>query len=339
MKSNFRVLGAGVWGLAFSDYLLELGHNVDVFSRDTSLSNKNLNGIPLSNFSNIKIKPLDTLQDYKASDAINIIAVNSQGFDELLSDYINYFDGINELASLTKGIDHKSGLLLHERVEDILGKDIKYGLISGPSFAKDLSDRKKMVVSIASFDDHLANKFVQTTKSSFFEMIPTSHLYHIEIAGIIKNIAAILCGMADSYFDKGSYTNKIIKKACDETWRMSYDKVDSLTELGSIDQNYLKQLDNEKEKIITSPGYIGDMILTCKQKQSRNYQFGNLISQSDVSIDKVNSEIGTVEGYNCCISLVENSYLQQGELTNLLYNLIKSSSGEREKMLKSFLQA
>ena len=145
--------------------------------------------------------------------------------------------------------------------------------------------------------------------------------------------------MADSYFDKGTYTNKIIKKACDETWRMSYDKVDSLTELGSIDQNYLKQLDNEKEKIITSPGYIGDMILTCKQKQSRNYQFGNLISQSDVSIDKVNSEIGTVEGYNCCISLVENSYLQQGELTNLLYNLIKSSSGEREKMLKSFLQA
>ena len=30
MTSNFRVLGAGVWGLAFSDYLLKLGHNVEI---------------------------------------------------------------------------------------------------------------------------------------------------------------------------------------------------------------------------------------------------------------------------------------------------------------------
>ncbi len=35
-------------------------------------------------------------------------------------------------------------------------------------------------------------------------------------------------------------------------------------------------LSHEKELIISSPGYIGDMILTCKQNQSRNYQFGNL---------------------------------------------------------------
>ena len=37
MKTNFRVLGAGVWGLAFSDYLLNLGHNVEIFKRDISL--------------------------------------------------------------------------------------------------------------------------------------------------------------------------------------------------------------------------------------------------------------------------------------------------------------
>ena len=339
MKSNFRVLGAGVWGLAFSDYLLELGHNVDVFCRDTNLSNKNLNNIQLSNLSNNAIKSLDTLKNVKASDAISIIAVNSQGFDSLLNNYASYFDGINELVSLTKGIDHKSGLLFHERVEDILGKDKKYGLISGPSFAKDLSNRKKMVVSLASIDDHLTNKLLQVTKSSYFEMIHTPYLYHIEIAGIIKNIAAILCGMADNYFDKGTYTNKIIKKACDEAWKISYDKVVGLIELGSISQSYLNNLNDEKEKIITSPGYIGDMILTCKQKQSRNYQFGNLISQSDISIDKANSEIGTVEGYDCCISLVENSLLRQGDLTNLLYDIIKCSSKKREELLKVFLQA
>ncbi len=52
-------------------------------------------------------------------------------------------------------------------------------------------------------------------------MIPTKYIYHIEIAGIIKNIAAIICGMTDEYFKKGVHTNKIIKKACDETWHQA----------------------------------------------------------------------------------------------------------------------
>ena len=52
-------------------------------------------------------------------------------------------------------------------------------------------------------------------------MTPIKYIYHIEIAGIIKNIAAIICGMVDEYFDKGIHTNKIIKKACEETWQLA----------------------------------------------------------------------------------------------------------------------
>ena len=44
-------------------------------------------------------------------------------------------------------------------------------------------------------------------------MIPTKYIYHIEVAGIIKNIAAIICGMADECFNKGLHANKIIKKS------------------------------------------------------------------------------------------------------------------------------
>ena len=181
MSHKFRVLGAGVWGLAFSDYLLGLGHDVEVFCRDTNLDNKNLGDIKLSNLSNIHIKSLDTIEQLKTSQAINIIAVNSKGFETLLSSYKNYFDGMNEIVSLTKGIDHKSGLLFHEKVEAYLGNDVKYGLISGPSFAKDLSDGKKIMVSFASFDTQLSEKLVQLTKSSCFDMTSTSHLFHIEV--------------------------------------------------------------------------------------------------------------------------------------------------------------
>ena len=64
-------------------------------------------------------------------------------------------------------------------------------------------------------------------KGTYFKMIPTKYIYHIEIAGIIKNIAAIICGMADEYFDKGIHTNKIIKKACEETWHQAIEMWES----------------------------------------------------------------------------------------------------------------
>ena len=221
MTTKFRVLGAGVWGLAFSDYLLSLGHTVEIFRRDTSLEDKSIQQLGLKNVSSNHIKSLDTLNDQKLDDEINIVAVNSKGFSDLLNNYEDYFGRLNELVSLTKGIDHQSGQLLSNFVFDRFTNIQKYGLISGPSFAKDLCDGKRIIVSIASIDDGLCKTMSEATRSSYFQMTPTKYIRHIEIAGIIKNIAAIICGMVDEYFDKGIHTNKIIKKACEETWQLA----------------------------------------------------------------------------------------------------------------------
>jgi glycerol-3-phosphate dehydrogenase len=186
-----------------------------------------------------------------------------------------------------------------------------------------------MSVSFASLDKELSTSLVAATKSSYFEMIPTTYIYHIEIAGIIKNIAAILCGMADKYYSKGVYSNVIIKKACQETWLKGIEVSD-----GAIDI-----LNRDRDSIITAPGCIGDMILTCKQDQSRNYQFGKLIADANMSIEDAKSIVGTVEGYDCCITLIEKTQSTEGELTKLLYKIIKSQNTQREKLLKDFLQA
>ena len=332
MTSKFRVLGACVWGLAFSDYLLKLGHKVEVFRRDTKLSNKDITELKLSHISDDNIKSLDSLNDQKSNGEINIIAVNSKGFSELLNKHESYFRTLNEVVSLTKGLDHLSGKYFSDYVAGMFTNINKYGLISGPSFAKDLCYEKKISVSFATLDEELSSSMVDATKSSYFEMIPTTYIYHIEIAGIIKNIAAILCGMADKYYSKGVYSNVIIKKACQETWQKGIEAFNGYD--GPIDV-----LNKDRDSIITSPGCIGDMILTCKQDQSRNYQFGKLIADADVSIEDAKSIVGTVEGYDCCITLIEKTQSTEGELSNLLYKIIKSQNTKREKLLRDFLQA
>ena len=331
MTSNFRVLGAGVWGLAFSDYLLKLGHNVEIFCRDTNLSNKNISGLKLSHVSEKNLMSLDTLNAQKSNGEINIIAVNSKGYSELLSKHESYFSTLNELVSLTKGLDHTSGKYFSDYVSDMFSNIKRYGLISGPSFAKDLCHEKKISVSFATLDNELSNLMVEATKSAHFEMIPTTYIYQIEIAGTIKNIAAILCGMADKYFSKGKYSNMIIKKACQETWQRG---IEIFNKNGKKTDYLIK----DRNSIITSPGCIGDMILTCKQNVSRNYQFGKLLADSSISIEDAMSMVGTVEGYDCCITLVDKTQSARGELTNLLYKIIKAENTQRESLLKDFLQ-
>tara|TARA_A100001035_G_scaffold214311_1_gene174126 strand:+ start:28 stop:1044 length:1017 start_codon:yes stop_codon:yes gene_type:complete len=337
MTTKFRVLGAGVWGLAFSDYLLNLGHSVEIFRRDTSLEDVSIQQLGLKNVSSNHIKSLETLNDQKLDEEINIVAVNSKGFSDLLNKYKNYFGRLNELVSLTKGIDHQSGQLFSDYVFDRFKNIQKYGLISGPSFAKDLCDGKSIIVSVASMDDDLCKVMFDVTRSSYFQMTPTKYIRHIEIAGIIKNIAAIICGMVDEYFDKGIHTNKIIKKACEETWQLA---VGPFNHPHTNEyQDIVDNLNHDKDIIISSPGYIGDMILTCKQNQSRNYQFGKLISNQKMSIEDAKNSIGTVEGYDCCQTLMKHSDHSRGSsLTMLLYEILKSRSTNRERLVEEFLQ-
>ena len=233
--------------------------------------------------------------------------------------------------SLTKGLDHLSGKYFSDYVFDMFSNIKKYGLISGPSFAKDLCFEKKISVSFATLDNELSKLMVESTKSSHFEMIPTTYIYQIEIAGIIKNIAAILCGMTDKYFSKGIHSNMIIKKACQETWQRGI-------EIFNENGEKIDHLNKNRNSIITSPGCIGDMILTCKQNASRNYQFGKLMADPSISIEDAISMVGTVEGYDCCMTLVNKTQSTQGELTSLLYKILKAENSQRETLLKDFLQ-
>ena len=142
MKPNFRVLGAGIWGLTFSDYLMQLGHNVEIFCRDTNLSNKNLKDVTFLKLSQKDVKPLESLEKVNKEDFLNIIAADSKGFCDLLEKHDTYFNSSKRLISLTKGIDHNSGYLFNEVIKRYASDDFEYGLISGPSFAKDLCMKK-----------------------------------------------------------------------------------------------------------------------------------------------------------------------------------------------------
>ena len=64
----------------------------------------------------------------------------------------------------------------------------------------------------------------------------------------------------------------------------------------------------------------------------------NEITDKKISIEDAKSSIGTIEGFECCQTLMEHSKQSGDGLTMLLYEILKSKSTEREGLLKEFLQ-
>ena len=183
----FRIFGAGEWGLAVANHLSLQSNLVEIYLRDNlkvdlySSSNvhKNL-GIEFNN--NITFFNINEIKSISNSaDTINIIATSSSGFLSVIKDNINYFKKSQSLTWLTKGLDHSSGSLFHEVLDEILPNKIAKCVISGPSFAKDLVNKKDIKVSIASTDDSLAEVFINAMNTDYLYLIPTHDLIGVEV--------------------------------------------------------------------------------------------------------------------------------------------------------------
>ena len=65
----------------------------------------------------------------------------------------------------------------------------------------------------------------------------------------------------------------------------------------------------------------------------------NLYLDPKISVEDAKNSIGTVEGYDCCQTLVEKSKYMPNGLTKLLYDILKSKNSERENYLKNFYKS
>ncbi len=299
----FRVFGAGEWGLAVANDLSLANNLIEVYIRDKNKleaykGNASHEGLGLKFNNNISFHDIDSSNNLENSlDIINIIATSSSGFLSVIEDNIDYFKKCNSLTWITKGLDHTSGLLFHQLIDKNISQKIEKCIISGPSFAKDLVNKKSLEVSIACTDNNLSSKLISTMTRDYFMLVPTQDIIGIEISSVLKNISAILAGCltANQYPDE--YIEQLILLSQREVKRMT--KL-----ITSHDKNYLVS-DAEIDKTLASPGCIGDLRLTCFYNMSRNRQLGLKLTKNS-NIKKLISNIGTVEGYLSTATLYNN---------------------------------
>lgn len=293
MNVKFRILGSGEWGLAIAHHLSKNHYSVEICGRTESkidILNQKRRFKPLDiKFNeNVSFDYLSNISKKSYSkNTYNIIATSSSGFTDVVMKNSNYLSDYSNFIWLTKGLDKKSHKFFDEVLIDSFGDSINCCLISGPSFAKDLVSGKKITVSIASNSTSFMNTIEKYFVTDNFIMHTTNDLIGVQVAGVMKNIAAILSGILTANNYVLSDINTMIEVAKKEIFEITK-HIYSMRNLPLNDDTIRETLE--------SPSCDGDLKLSCLNDQSRNRRFGLKFSTSH-SLAQIVRDIGTVEGY------------------------------------------
>lgn len=275
------VLGSGGWGTAIAMLLSTNGHAVTLWSHNAekaeslSLTREN----PL--LKNIRIPEeitvtaeLSCLHDAE----LVVFASPSFALREVAKKAAPYLADGAVLVSATKGIERGTHYRMSQLIEQETGGKYAVAVLSGPSHAEEVARDIPTGCVVAAKDKETAQMLQAAFSGKTFRTYTHDDMVGVELAGALKNVAALCCGISDGSGLGDNTKALLITRAVAEMSRLA-------VLLGG--------------RIETFAGLagLGDLIVTCTSTHSRNYRAGFAIGQGK-GPQAVIAEMGAVvEGY------------------------------------------
>lgn len=180
------------------------------------------------------------------------------------------------LISAAKGIEQKSGKFLHQLARE-QAPGCEFYALSGPSFAADVVKGLPTAVTLAGPTLEKASHWAKALSLPTFRIYTTDDVAGVEIGGAMKNVLAIACGIADGLGLGDSARASLTTRGFAELSRFG-------AKLGA-----------RPETLIGLSG-LGDLLLSCSSRKSRNYSFGLALGQGLSVKEAFSQSSGVVEG-------------------------------------------
>ncbi|MCS3467243.1 glycerol-3-phosphate dehydrogenase (NAD(P)+) [Pseudomonas sp. JUb42] len=276
------VLGGGSFGTAIANLLAENGHQVRQWMRDPEQAEAiRVNRENPRYLKGIAVRPeVEPVTDLPATlDACELIfvALPSSALRAVLDAHVDRLEG-KMLVSLTKGIEAKTFKLMSEILEEIVPK-ARIGVLSGPNLAREIAEHALTATVVASADEGLCKAVQAALHGRTFRVYASADRFGVELGGALKNVYAIIAGMAVALGMGENTKSMLITRALAEMTRFAVSQgANPMTFLGLAG--------------------VGDLIVTCSSPKSRNYQVGFALGEG-LSLDEAVSRLGEVaEGVN-----------------------------------------
>ena len=281
-QQPIAVLGGGSFGTAFANLLAENGQRVRQWMRDeeqaeairTQRENpRYLKGVRI----HPGVEPTTDLAATLADCAMIFVAVPSGALRAVLEGRSEALAG-KMLVSLTKGIEAQTFKLMSQILEEIAPKS-RIAVISGPNLAREIAEHELTATVVASEDEDLCEQVQKALHGRTFRVYASSDRFGVELGGALKNVYAIIAGMAAALGMGENTKGMLITRALAEMTRFA-------VKLGANPMTFL------------GLAGVGDLIVTCSSPKSRNYQVGFALGEG-LSLEDAVARMGeTAEGVN-----------------------------------------
>jgi len=277
--SAIAVLGAGSYGTALAIQLARLGNDTRLWGRgheamrQMAAERVNAEYLPGCKFPP-SLKPTADLRAAVTGAGDLLVVVPSHALHAVLRIVAPMLEPGQGIASACKGLEPDTGKLVHEVVEDILGKGRRFAAISGPTFAKEVGLGMPTAVTVASTDAAYAEHIVHALHGQGFRAYTSNDVIGVEVGGSVKNVLAIAVGVADGLGLGANTRAGVITRGLAEIMRLG------------------EALGGQRDTFMGLAG-LGDLVLTCTDDQSRNRRMGLLLAKGR-SVAEAQAEIRQV---------------------------------------------
>ncbi|MFH6952646.1 NAD(P)H-dependent glycerol-3-phosphate dehydrogenase [Pseudoalteromonas sp. XMcav1-K] len=278
------VLGAGSYGTALAICFARNGHNVVLWGRNKdhiealATARENQQYLPGAQFPE-SLSLNDDLAATVASSDVVLVVVPSHAFSETLKAIKPHLTAGARVLWATKGLEPNTGRLLQQLAAEVLGDDVSLGVLSGPTFAKEMAIGLPTAISLSSTDTKLVDDVSEMLHCGrSFRVYSNDDLVGVQLGGAIKNVIAIGAGISDGFGFGANARTALITRGLAEMSRLG-------VALGAKPETFMGMAG------------LGDLILTCTDNQSRNRRFGLALGKGQL-VEQAQQEIGqVVEGY------------------------------------------
>jgi len=305
------VLGAGSWGTALAIILANNGHQVIMWEYNKQYV-KNLKkhyenkvflpGIKIPS----EIEITHSLKDAATDQHMIVIAIPTQFIRSVLKQMKKFSFKNTTFVSVSKGIEKDTLLTVdHIIAEELDISEEVIGVLSGPSHAEEVAKKIPTAVVAASSNIETATEIQSAFANSYFRVYSSTDIVGVELGGALKNVIAVGAGIIDGAKFGDNTKAAIMTRGIAEISRLGI-------ELGARPETF------------AGLSGMGDLIVTCMSKHSRNRYVGEQIGMGKKLPEVLKEMTMVAEGVETCKSVHQLAAKHHIDvpIANAVYNIL-----------------
>jgi glycerol-3-phosphate dehydrogenase (NAD(P)+) len=288
---RITVLGAGSWGATLASILAEKGRNVCVWEFDPAAAQSLQNTRRLSILPELRLAASITVHSdiSKALQGASMIvsAVPSHVVRSTMKavQASRALDTHASVLSVSKGLEADT----FKRMSDVIREELslpadRIGVLGGPSHAEEVCKHLPTAVVVASASAPLVADVQKLFSTDALRVYGHGDMLGVELGAALKNVFAIACGISDGLGFGDNARAAIMTRGLNEMVRIG-------VTLGA--------------EMLTFFGLagMGDLVVTCMSRHSRNHQLGEKIGRGKSVADALKEMTMVAEGYKTAPSV------------------------------------